>query len=186
MEDLRPGTRGARRLGRRVGDEGNRSGRDGLIDKPIAVAGLALHSDKNRSGAHSPGIVFHSGNGRVPALEENLGALQELVKCHWSDYSDKELRRYGHRVQPNKPKVSALLSVLMLLRLRVFNIDLFGGRKREFPCANDLNSNACRKSPDVLIVGVDWISFVRPRYGDNLTIAPELFPCTLRSSSLGS
>jgi hypothetical protein len=86
MHDLRPGNRGARRFGRRVGDYGNRSGGNGLIDESIAVAGLAFHGDKNRSRAHPPGIVFHPGNGRVPALGEDLGTLQELLEGHWSDY----------------------------------------------------------------------------------------------------
>jgi len=30
------------------------------------------------------GIVFHTGNGRISALGENLGTLQELLECHWS------------------------------------------------------------------------------------------------------
>ncbi|MGA7648447.1 MAG: hypothetical protein WBW01_18210, partial [Terriglobales bacterium] len=33
-----------------------------------------------------PRIVFHSGNVRVSALREDLGALQELLESHWSDY----------------------------------------------------------------------------------------------------
>jgi hypothetical protein len=59
-----------------------------LIDEPIAVAGLALHGDKNSSRAHPPGIVFHPSNGRVSALGQNLGALQELLECHCSDYNE--------------------------------------------------------------------------------------------------
>ncbi len=86
VHDLRPGNCGTRSFGRGVGDDGNRSGGDGLINEAIAVAGLALHRDKNRSRAHSPGIVLHPGNARVSALRENLGALQELLECHWSDY----------------------------------------------------------------------------------------------------
>jgi hypothetical protein len=84
--DLCPANRRARRFARSVGDDGNRSGSDGLIDEAIAVVGLALHGDKHSSGAHSPGIVFHTRNGRVSALGENLGALQELLERHWSDY----------------------------------------------------------------------------------------------------
>src|ERR1700719_2281352 len=47
MHDLRPGNRGARRFGRRIGDYGSRSGSDSLIDKPIAVASLTLDRDKD-------------------------------------------------------------------------------------------------------------------------------------------
>src|ERR1035438_8128349 len=49
MHDLRPANRRARRFGRGVGDDGNRSGSDGLSDEPIAPAGLTLHGDKNSS-----------------------------------------------------------------------------------------------------------------------------------------
>ena len=86
VQDLRPGDAGTRNFGRGVGDDGNRSGGDGLINEAIAVAGLALHGDKNRPRTHPPGIVFHSGNARVSALREDLGALQELLEGHWSDY----------------------------------------------------------------------------------------------------
>jgi hypothetical protein len=81
---LRPSHSGTRRFDRRVGDNGNRSGSDSLINEPIAVARLALHGDKNSSWTHPPGIVFHTGNGRISALGENLGTLQELLECHWS------------------------------------------------------------------------------------------------------
>src|ERR1035441_7604983 len=57
MHDLRPTNPRARRFGRGVGDDGNRSGSDGLIDEPIAVAGLTLHSDKNSSRARPSRIV---------------------------------------------------------------------------------------------------------------------------------
>jgi hypothetical protein len=86
VHDLRPGNRGARRFGGRVADDGNRSGGDGLIDESIPVAALTLHGDKNNSGANPSGIVFHAGNGRVSATGKNLGALQKLLKSHWSDY----------------------------------------------------------------------------------------------------
>src|ERR1019366_3003948 len=75
MHDLRPANRRARRFGR---------GR--LIDEPFAVAGLTLHGKKNSPRAPPPRIVFHPSNGRVSALRENLGALQELLECHWVDY----------------------------------------------------------------------------------------------------
>src|SRR6202158_3702168 len=65
---------------------------DGLIDEPIAVTGLTLHGNKNSSRTHPPGIVFHTGNGRVPALREDLGALEELLECHWSDYKQPGLQ----------------------------------------------------------------------------------------------
>ena len=84
--DLRPGHRGTRRFGRRIGDDGNRSSSDGLIDESIAIARLTLHGDKNSSGAHPSRIVFHTSNGRVSALGEDLGTLQELLECHWSNY----------------------------------------------------------------------------------------------------
>src|SRR3982074_1901649 len=60
--DLRPGHRGTRRFGRGIGDDGNRSSSDGLIDESIAIARLTLHGDEHSSWAHSPGIVFHPSN----------------------------------------------------------------------------------------------------------------------------
>jgi len=82
VHHLRPSDRWTRRFSRGVGDDTNRSGSDGLIDETIAIAGLTFHGDKHNSGARPPGIVFHPGNGRVPALGEDLGALQELLESH--------------------------------------------------------------------------------------------------------
>jgi hypothetical protein len=82
MHNLRPGNRRTRRFTRGVGNDGNGSGSDRLIDEPIAVAGLALHGDKNSSRTHPPGIVFHTGNARVSTQRKNLGALQKLFERH--------------------------------------------------------------------------------------------------------
>ena len=48
MNDLRPGHVGTWRFRRRVSYDSDRSGSDGLIDKPIAVAGLAFHGDEKQ------------------------------------------------------------------------------------------------------------------------------------------
>ena len=74
----------------------------------------------------------------------------------------------------------------MVLRLPVFDIYLLSRWKREFPRANNLDSKACRKLHDVLIVGVYARSFVRPSYRDDLAVEPELCPWTHRTASLAS
>src|ERR1700722_1700571 len=84
MHDLPPRDSGARHFGRGISDNRNRSRSDRLINEAIAVASLALHRDKSSPWTHPSGIVFYSSNARVPALGEDLGALQKLLECHWS------------------------------------------------------------------------------------------------------
>src|SRR3984957_9107757 len=55
MLDLRPRDSGARHFVRRIGDNRDGSSSDRLIYEAIAVAGLALHRDKNTSGTHLSG-----------------------------------------------------------------------------------------------------------------------------------
>src|SRR5208337_2027456 len=86
MHNLRPGNRGPRHFGSRVGNNSNCPRGNRLIDEAIPVASLPLHRDKNRSWPHPPRIVLHPANARVSALREELGALQELLEGHWSDY----------------------------------------------------------------------------------------------------
>src|ERR1019366_1478132 len=71
-----------------------------------------------------------------------------------------------------------------VLRLWVFDIDLLGRWKREFPRANDLDSKASREFHHVLIVGVYARRPISLCYRDNLTIESEFCPRTGGTCSL--
>src|SRR5271157_1850100 len=83
-----------------------------------------------------------------------------------------------------KPKVATPFVAPTVLRLRIFDIDLFGRRKGKFPCANNLDSKAGREFHHVLIVGVYARSSIDLRYRNNLTIESNFCPRTRRTASL--
>ena len=84
MRHHRPGHCLARLLRRRVGDDRDRSGLNGLIDEAVAVGRFPAHRNENAPRLDLPRIVFHTTDVRVPAVAENLGAIQQMLEGHCS------------------------------------------------------------------------------------------------------
>jgi hypothetical protein len=82
MRNLRPSYAGARLFGGRVGDDGYRSGGDGLVDEFIAIAGFTPHGNKQVSRLHAPGVVLKVAHRGIPVPAEHLRPLQKLFKRH--------------------------------------------------------------------------------------------------------
>jgi len=67
----------------RIGYNRNRSRSDGLIYKLIAVVALPAQGNKDVSRLDFPGIVFETADGRIPALRQDLRAIEKLLEIHF-------------------------------------------------------------------------------------------------------
>ncbi len=72
----------ARRLPGGIRNYRDRTRLNGLIDEAVAVGRLAPHGHERAPGLDAARIVFHTGDVRVPALAENLCAIQQMLEGH--------------------------------------------------------------------------------------------------------
>ena len=77
--------------GRRVSDDAECAGGDGLVDVFVAVCRTAFHGDKDGAGADAAGVVFDASDGGVGAAGCAFGGdfggeflpIHVEVHCRW-------------------------------------------------------------------------------------------------------
>ncbi len=77
-----PGHAFARLLARRIRDHRDRTGLNRLVDEAIPVGRLAAHGHEHASRLDPARVVFHATDAGVPALGENLRAIQQMLEGH--------------------------------------------------------------------------------------------------------
>ena len=78
----RPRDSFARLFDRRIGDHRDGSRLDRLIDEAVAIGSFTVHGHEYAARLDPPRVIFHTGDVRVPALAEELGAIQQMLKSH--------------------------------------------------------------------------------------------------------
>ena len=79
---LRPGHVRARLLGRRIGNDGNRTRSDRLVDELVPITRFALHGDEGIARLDAARVVLQSADSGVAALGEHFRTVQEFEESH--------------------------------------------------------------------------------------------------------
>ena len=87
VRHLRPGHARAGLFGRGVGNDGDRSGCDRLVDEFVAVARFAAHGDEDIARLDPARVIFQPADTGVAALRKYFRAIQDFEESHCLDSS---------------------------------------------------------------------------------------------------
>ena len=82
VRHLRPGNLRAGLLGRRIGNDGNCTRRDSLVDEFVSITRFTLHGDKGIAGLDLARVIFQPADPGVAALGKHFRAVQEFEESH--------------------------------------------------------------------------------------------------------